>query len=115
MATDETSEPQLVETEIRAEVIVVRPTGELDIDRAPALRTVLWEAPARPNAPSDVIVDLSGVDFCDSSGLNVLIAARLAARESGRGLRLAAPCTQVARLPAVTGADRAFGITPIVP
>ncbi|MFD3939140.1 STAS domain-containing protein [Streptomyces sp. NPDC058611] len=104
-----------METEIRAEMIVVRPTGELDVDQAPALRTALLGALARTGGPADVIVDRSRVDFCDSSGLNVLIRAMLVARESGRGLRLAAPCTQVARLLEVTGADKTFDITPTAP
>ncbi|MCY0951384.1 STAS domain-containing protein [Streptomyces sp. H27-S2] len=115
MATDATIEPQPVETEIRDGVIVVRPAGELDVDQAPALRTALLGALAYQGGPADVVVDLSGVDFCDSSGLNVLIRAMLVARESGRGLSLAAPCTQVARLLAVTGADKTFDITPTAP
>ncbi|MFD3547330.1 STAS domain-containing protein [Streptomyces sp. NPDC058655] len=108
MATDATTGPQSVETEIRADVIVVRPTGELDVDQAPALRTALLGALAHTGGPTDVVVDLSRVDFCDSSGLNVLIRAMLVARKSGRGLRLAAPCTQVARLLEMTGADKTF-------
>ncbi|MFD3544844.1 STAS domain-containing protein [Streptomyces sp. NPDC058655] len=111
MAADPTTEPQLVETEIRADVIVVRPAGELDVDQAPALRTALLDALAHAGGPTDVVVDLSRVGFCDSSALNVLIRAMLVARESGRGLRVAAPCTQVARLLEVTGADKTFEIT----
>ncbi|MFD3680074.1 STAS domain-containing protein [Streptomyces sp. NPDC058613] len=72
--------------------VVVRPTGELDVDQAPALRTALLRALAHPGGPTDVVVDLSRVEFCNSSGLNVLIRAMLLARESGRDLRLAAPC-----------------------
>lgn len=114
-ATDATTAPQPVETEIRADVIVVRPTGKLDVDQTPALRTALLSALAHAGGPTDVVVDLSRVGFCDSSGLNVLIRAMLAACESGRGLRLAAPCTQVARLLNVTDADKTFEITPTAP
>ncbi|MFD3808690.1 STAS domain-containing protein [Streptomyces sp. NPDC058611] len=106
---------QSVETEVRAEVIVVRPSGELDVDSAPALRTALLGALNRTGGPTDVVVDLSRVEFCDSSGLNVLIRAGLVARDSKRTLRLAAPCAQVSRLLAVTGANRTFDIDPTAP
>ncbi|MBO2452146.1 STAS domain-containing protein [Actinomadura barringtoniae] len=55
-----------------------------------------------------VIVDLSGVDFCDSSGLNSL--ARGASQARARGLTLVAVGLQgrVERLFAVTHLDRAL-------
>jgi anti-sigma B factor antagonist len=33
--------------------------------------------------PARLIVDMSGVDFCDSTGINVLLAAHRHAREYG--------------------------------
>ncbi|MFD3762641.1 hypothetical protein [Streptomyces sp. NPDC058622] len=51
MATDATTEPQSVETEIRADVIVVRPSGELDVDPAPRCArhsSGLWPTLAGP-------------------------------------------------------------------
>lgn len=55
-----------------------------------------------------VIVDLSGVDFCDSSGLNAL--ARGASQARARGLTLVAVGLQgrLERLFAVTHLDRAL-------
>ncbi|MFD3550318.1 STAS domain-containing protein [Streptomyces sp. NPDC058655] len=103
------------EIEIGAEAIVVRPSGELDVDQAPALRTALLSALAHAGGPTEVVVDLSGVEFCDSSGLNVLIRARLVAEESGRGIRLAAPNAQMARLLDVTGVGTTFVVDPDAP
>jgi anti-sigma B factor antagonist len=52
---------------------VVAVTGEVDLYTAPRL----WEAldSAIAGAPRQLIVDLSGVTFLDSSGLNVLVHA----------------------------------------
>lgn len=51
------------------------------------------------------MVDCGGLTFCDSTGLNLLLTARLDALEAGSGLELAALRPPV---------DRAFGITGVV-
>ncbi|MGW7064719.1 STAS domain-containing protein [Streptomyces sp. NPDC054904] len=87
---------------------VVRVTGEMDQDRGRQLRTELHAALDRSRG--DVTVDLSGLVFCDSSGLNALLAARLHAVEKGRVLRLAGPSRQMLRLLDLTGAKPLFPI-----
>ncbi|MFC9816734.1 STAS domain-containing protein [Streptomyces virginiae] len=57
-------------------------------------------------------MDLTAMSFCDSSGLNALLGARLHAEEAGHRLRLAAPCQQVVRLLEMTGAIEVFTIDP---
>src|SRR5436309_4977272 len=52
---------------------VVTASGELDLNTAPRLQTAL-AALLRDNVDR-VVVDLSGVEFCDSTGMNVLLAA----------------------------------------
>jgi anti-sigma B factor antagonist len=68
-------------------VLVIR--GNLDLDSAPVLSTtldqVLMEAAPR------VVVDLSGIEFCDSSGLGAFVAGSDRAAEQGGWLRLAGP------------------------
>ncbi|MFF8259046.1 STAS domain-containing protein [Streptomyces virginiae] len=95
--------------------VVVRVRGEMDIDRAPALRMELNEAIAAAPGAVDVVVDLTAMSFCDSSGLNALLGARRHAEEAGHRLRLAAPCPQVARLLEMTGAGEVFTIDPAPP
>ena len=56
-----------------AGVRVLDVTGELDINTAPALCLRL-EA-ARHGGSPRVLVDLSGLEFCDSTGLRALIMA----------------------------------------
>ncbi|MGE5292532.1 MAG: STAS domain-containing protein [Micromonosporaceae bacterium] len=77
-------------------------TGELDVACAPVLREQLLSV-LRPRA-SRLVVDLSGVSFCDASGLAVLVGTARRARLLGGLLRLAAPA------PAVTAVLRSSGL-----
>ena len=61
-------------------VLTVR--GDVDLDTAPSLRTRL-EALAQRTALKSIAVDLSSVDFLDSSGLEALVRGRDAARRRG--------------------------------
>jgi anti-sigma B factor antagonist len=87
--------------------------GDLDIACAPALREQLLGV-LGPHA-SRIVVDLSGVTFCDASGLAVLIGARRRAWLLGGVLRLAAPAPAVAAVLGLTGLDVQFEIFATVP
>ncbi len=57
------------------------------------------------------MVDCSRLDFCDSTGLNVLLGARLKAEEAGGGaVHLAAMQPVVARVFEITGAEAVFTV-----
>jgi anti-sigma B factor antagonist len=75
-------------------VLVLR--GSLDIDTAPALKANLARLVERP-APR-VVVDVAGLDFCDSMGVGVLVTAHGRAMERGGWVRLAAPSGFLRRL-----------------
>ena len=75
-------------------VLVLR--GSLDIDTAPSLKANLNRLVERP-APR-VIVDVSGLDFCDSMGVGVLVTAHGRAMDHGGWVRLAAPSGFLRRL-----------------
>ncbi|MEV7174156.1 STAS domain-containing protein [Streptomyces sp. NPDC093224] len=96
--------------EILGRTAVVRPVGEIDIDTAPALSRALAHALACVAATraDRVVADCSRVSFCDSSGLNALIAARLQAVEAGTTIHLASPAPQLQRLLQMTGAAPLF-------
>ncbi len=87
--------------------VVVRLTGELDLYNAHEVRDVLVEEAARD--PERVVIDLSAVDFIDSTALGVLIEARtkLANR---RAFLLAAPAVETRRALEISGLDRTFGL-----
>ncbi|MGW0390412.1 STAS domain-containing protein [Streptomyces sp. NPDC003042] len=106
-------EPAAIEpaaVEVGSEVITVRPTGAIDLEHVEGLRAALLTALAHTGGPDEVVVDLSGLTFCDSSGLNALLRARIVAEDRGRTLRLAAPTRQFRRLLEVTGTENLFAI-----
>ncbi|CAO0835498.1 Anti-sigma factor antagonist OS=Streptomyces microflavus OX=1919 GN=arsI PE=3 SV=1 [Streptomyces microflavus] len=59
---------------------------------------------------SRLVVDCSRLDFCDSTGLNVLLGARLKAEAVGGGVHLAGMLPVVARVFEITGADAVFTV-----
>ena len=79
-------------------VIVVR-GGDLDIVDAVGVAAALAVVAAR--AP-EIIVDLAGLEFIDSSGVAALARGRKLARHAGGDLLLAAPQHQVLRVLTLT-------------
>lgn len=79
--------------------VVVALRGELDVADAAGVAAVLTEFAARER---QVIVDLEGLQFIDSSGLAALVRAREHARHAGGDLLLAAPQQQVLRVLTLT-------------
>lgn len=63
--------------------------GELDLVSSPRVRQQVHEAVAAGRR--NVVLDLSEVVFCDSSGVGVLIAARRLLHSCGGRLRLVLP------------------------
>lgn len=82
--------------------VVMRLTGELDLYNAGDLRAALGQAIAA--APACIVIDLSLVEFMDSTALGVLIEAR--ARLGHDALRLAAPQLETRRTLQISGLDR---------
>lgn len=70
-----------VRTEGRSEVVT--PVGELDHHTADLLREPLESAVEQGRVR--LVVDCSRLEFCDSTGLNVLLGARLKAEAAGEG------------------------------
>ncbi len=88
--------------------VSLRVTGEIDLSTARLLRETALCALRHHSSTLDV--DLSGVPFMDSSGLEALIATRRRAELHGGRLRLIAPTPAVMRVIEVTGLDRLFEI-----
>lgn len=89
-------------------VIAIR--GELDIATTADLRNRILTGLKDTATP--VIIDLSGVSFCDASGLALLVGTQRRARLHGVTVVLAAPRPSVRKLLRITGLDRAFTIQP---
>jgi anti-anti-sigma factor len=78
--------------------------GELDLATAPELEQLVNE---RVDAGREVVVDLRGLDFMDSSGIRVLVAAHARAGRTGTRLIVVrpAPKSAVAKIVEVSGLD----------
>ncbi|MFG2373073.1 STAS domain-containing protein [Streptomyces sp. NPDC048504] len=85
---------------------VVTVSGEIDIDTEQTLQHALRLALAR--SPSGVDLDLTGVGFCDCSGLNVLLRVRRIALTDGKTLGVRALSPWVERLLALTDTSSLF-------
>jgi anti-anti-sigma factor len=83
-------------------------SGELDIACVPTLREQLLGV-LRPDA-SHLVVDLSRVNFCDASGLAVLIGTGRRAALLGGVLRLAAPSPSAMTVVRTLGLHRKLDI-----
>ncbi|MFJ6577149.1 STAS domain-containing protein [Streptomyces sp. NPDC091368] len=93
---------------------VVRVSGEMDFEHVRALTASLTAALEQAPPGADIVVDLRYSSFCDSSGLNALLAARRRALRRGQRLVLAAPSHQMIRLLERTHTDTLFTYAPAV-
>lgn len=84
--------------------VVLRPEGRLNMVVAPELREQLHSLVRSGN--TKLVVDLSGVDSIDSSGLGALISGLKVARQSGGDLRIAAPGEQATAVLELTNLNR---------
>jgi anti-anti-sigma factor len=75
--------------------------GELDLSAAPRLREALAEAEA--HGSRQIIVDLSRLQFVDSSGVHAFVAAGAAARANGHALTFVHGPAQVQRVLELSG------------
>lgn len=97
---------------------VLRVSGELDLVTSPALRQSVHDVVAEGR--HSIVLDLSGVVFCDSSGVGVLIAVRRLMRSCRGRLRLILPAqgaadgSHVNRVLAALGVRRLFDVYPDV-
>jgi anti-sigma B factor antagonist len=85
-------------------------SGSLDIATSPTVRAALVEASERGD--HRLIVDLSKVDFLDSTGLGALIGAQRRAKEYDGEVRLVVKEGQIVRLLRITGLLKVFGVYP---
>ncbi|TQK45284.1 anti-anti-sigma factor [Streptomyces sp. SLBN-118] len=93
---------------------VLHVCGELDLMSSPTVRRHVHDAVAVGHR--DVVLDLSEVLFCDSSGVGVLIAARRLLRSCRGRMRLILPAhgaeegSHVNRVLAALGVRRLFEV-----
>jgi anti-sigma B factor antagonist len=85
-------------------------SGSLDLATSPTVRASLIEASERGN--HTLVVDLSKLEFLDSTGLGALIGAQRRAKEYDGDVRLVAAEGQILRLLRITGLLKVFSVYP---
>lgn len=92
----------------RANAVVLALEGELDLLTAPALRVQLADLVRRCDA--DVVLDLDGVEFIDSTGLAAMLNALRRLTRARRRLLLVCPDGPVRRILQLTRLDSTFSV-----
>ena len=87
-------------------VPVVDAPQEIDVANAESFRKTLLRAAS--GGQEAVVVNMTGTQFCDSSGVTALIGARRRAVAEGGQLLVIAASAAVLRIFAITGIDRSI-------
>jgi anti-sigma B factor antagonist len=95
------SSPDEIKIRVNGPVVMVTPSGDLDLLTAPALSNVLERAADR--ATREVHVVMSDVTFIDSTGLSALLHGWQAARRAGLRFRVIEASPAVQRVMTITG------------
>ncbi|MFI1517818.1 STAS domain-containing protein [Kitasatospora cineracea] len=93
-----------------AGVDVLSAIGELDQHTAPQLTRAVEATPFGPDNP--VVIDLSGLTYCDSTGITVLVVTHNRALSTGTPFVLAAPNSDLMRVFHIVGLDQLFTFRP---
>jgi anti-sigma B factor antagonist len=89
---------------------VVTAVGEVDVYTAPALDDALSAAVVA--GATALVVDLSAVDFLDSTGLSVLVKALKRVRDIDGSLSVVVTAARVAKVFRITGLDQVIPVHP---
>ncbi|MFI0408609.1 STAS domain-containing protein [Actinomadura sp. 3N508] len=95
-----------IRSEVRGPCLLVEADGEMTLPTAGGLRERVLADMARLDGRPRVVLDVGGVGFCDSSGLNALIVLWKAARAGGGELVLARPGRRFRTIIERSGLDR---------
>jgi anti-sigma B factor antagonist len=95
-------------TEDGGGTLVFRLRGSLDLATAPTVRAALSDA--TDEGGHHIVVDLTQLEFLDSTGLGVLIGAHRRAAERGGSLRLIVHDGPISRLLNITGLIGVFAV-----
>ncbi len=88
---------------------IVSVRGEVDLHTAPKLQQAIERAAGSDGA---VVVDMSRIEFMDSTALSALVRSKENLDKQGAPMRLAAPSKAVERIFSVTGFGDYFEIFP---
>jgi anti-sigma B factor antagonist len=97
-----------IHVHVNGDMQVFELVGSLDIATSPTVRAALTSASERGS--HRLVVDLTQVDFLDSTGLGALIGGQRRAKEFNGEVRLVAKEGQILRLLRITGLLKVFAV-----
>ena len=97
-----------IEETTSGDAVRIAVRGEVDLYSSPRLRTALLDAV--PAAGTVVEVDLSGVEYIDSSGVATLVEGLKSARENEKGFILVEPSDPVRQVLELARLDSIFEV-----
>ncbi|WP_460543478.1 STAS domain-containing protein [Glycomyces halotolerans] len=92
---------------------VISVSGEIDMYTAPKLREAVRQLSAEGRMR--VAIDLTPTEFCDSTGLGVLIGARRRLTDAGGALVVVCANARIRKLLDLTGLDKVLDVREAVP
>ncbi|MBU2601572.1 MAG: STAS domain-containing protein [Actinobacteria bacterium] len=98
----------LINNTLTHDAFVIEVDGEVDVYTAPRLKEALTEG--LDLRRRTLVVDLTRVDFLDSTALGVLVGAQRTAREDGGEVHLVVGSPYIAKMFKITGFDTLFVI-----
>jgi anti-sigma B factor antagonist len=97
-----------VETSKRDRWSVISLRGEIDVYTAPRLRQALIDLVEADE--KDILVDMSRVDFLDSTGLGVLVGGLKRVKAKDGSLEIVATQDKILKIFEITGLSKVFPI-----
>ena len=107
----------VVDSEVRPDAVLVHATGEIDSSTAGELRSQLEAALQQADAHESrlLIVDLQGVTYFGSAGMNAVLDCHKQGLRAGTSVRLVADNDLVVRPIEVTNLDALLELYPTLP
>jgi anti-sigma B factor antagonist len=87
---------------------VIELKGEIDLSTSPVFKEKVYEI--IESGRKDIVIDLSGLEFMDSTGLGVLVAALKKTSMEGGSIRLVCSKKSIIKIFTITGLDKVFAI-----
>ena len=88
------------------DAVIIKPQGEIDLHSSPQLRAILQEK--IKEGPREVLIDLGGVNYMDSSGLATLVEAFQAIKKEGKIMAIYGLTDTVKNILSITRLDEIF-------
>ena len=98
------------DSEFTGTVLRIKLRGEIDHHSAAAVRTAIDDM-IRSKRPAELIIDMSAVDFMDSSGLGLIMGRYNTMKEIGGVVTVADPTPATQKIMNLAGMERIIKIT----